>query len=214
MGKKIDKITKHNLGPRILQLLTEEGRNSGQIAKILTDEGFKISQPTVSRWLAKERETHQAEVKDIVHKHVAEVVPEDLKALEEMEKQCLDWSREGPDIKSERIVAWPKILDTFHEVKNSLLTQDEKEFIKEMKAFYQRCLHWIIEDLNNQKDRLSAMREARSIIDTKLKYSGILEGATAGNIFIGPTKDGENPKEDDTAPHERLLHLVGKDNEE
>jgi predicted transcriptional regulator len=214
MGKKIDKITKHNLGPRILQLLTEEGRNSGQIAKILTDEGFKISQPTISRWLSKERETHQDEVKDIVHKHVAQVVPDDLKALEEMEKQCLDWSKEGPDIKSERISAWPKILETFNEVKNLLLTVDQEDVKKVMETFYKRCLHWIIEDLNNQKDRLSAMREARSIIDTKLKYSGILEGATAGNIFIGPTKDGEETKGDDAAPHKRLLHLVGKDNEE
>ncbi len=210
MGKKVDKITKHNLGPRILQLLTEKGRNSGQIARILTDEGFKISQPTISRWLSKERETHKDEVKDLVHNHVAKVVPDDLNALEDMEKQCLEWAKEGPDIRSERISAWPKILDTFNEVKNSLLTADEKEFIKAMKAFYQRCLHWIIEDLNNQKDRLSAMREARSIIDTKLKYSGILEGITAGNIFIGPTKDGEEAKEGDVAPHKRLLHLAGK----
>jgi len=213
MGQKTDKITKHNLGPRILHLLTEEGKNSVEIAKILTGEGFSISQPTVSRWITKERESHRDEVKDIIHDHVSKVIPDDLKALETMEEQCLKWAEEDSDTRSERISAWQKIKDSFKSIRDVILSADTETQDDEMKAFYKRCLNWIIEDLNNQKERLSAMREARSIIDTKLKYAGILEGQTAGNIWITPEKDAEQLSEEDIPPHKQLLHIAGKDNE-
>ena len=210
---KTSKITKHNLGPRILRLLTEEGKNSVEIAKILTDEGFSISQPTVSRWISKERETHKDEVRDIIHEHVSKVVPDDLKALETMEKQCLVWAKEDPDTRSERISAWEKIKESFETIRKAILSANDETKNDTMEVFYKRCLNWIIEDLNNQKERLAAMREARSIIDTKLKYAGILEGQTAGNIWIGPARDEEQgPEEGESS--KRFLHIAGKDNAE
>jgi len=43
MGQKTDKITKHNLGPRILHLMTQEGKNSVEIRPgFLPKRGFKI----------------------------------------------------------------------------------------------------------------------------------------------------------------------------
>lgn len=204
---KTDKISKHNLGPRILHLLTQEGKNSVEIARILTEEGFKISQPTVSRWLSRERESHRDEVRDIVHEHVTKVVPDDMAALEEMERQCLTWSREGPDTAAERISAWKKIKDSYDHIKRDLLSATPDNLAEVMDGFYKQCLNWILEDLENQKQRLSAMREARSIIDTKLKYAGILEGQAGGNIFIGPAKDNDPPPEDED--QDRTLHIAG-----
>lgn len=214
MAHKTDKITKHNLGPRILHLLTEEGKNSIEIAAILTNEGFSISQPTISRWITKERKSHKDEVKDIIHDHVTAVVPEDLKALEVMEEQCLKWAAEGPDTRSERISAWHKIKDSYRSIREQLMSATKETYAEVMDGFYKRCLNWIIEDLNNQKERLAAMREARSIIDTKLKYAGILEGQAGGNIFIGPARNDEEPAEDKDPAPSRVLHIAGKEHEE
>jgi len=54
---KVGKIQKNELGPRILSLLTEQGKGSKEIAAILTEEGFKISQPTVFGLIKDERES-------------------------------------------------------------------------------------------------------------------------------------------------------------
>ena len=213
MGQKTDKITKHNLGPRILHLMTQEGKNSVEIARILTEEGFKISQPTISRWITRERDSHKDEVRDIVHDHVSKVVPDDMKALEEMEKQCLAWSREGPDTKSERIAAWEKIKESYAVVKDHLLSATPDTLNDILNVFYKRCLNWILEDLDSQKERLSAMREARSIIDTKLKYAGLLEGQAGGNIFIGPAPHEEPSSDEEQESSNRVLHITGKQDE-
>ena len=212
MGQKTDKITKHNLGPRILHLMTQEGKNSVEIAQILTEEGFKISQPTVSRWITRERNSHKDEVRDIVHDHVSKVVPDDMKALEEMEKQCLAWSREGPDTRSERIAAWEKIKDSYAVLKDDLLSATSDTVNDILNVFYKRCLNWILEDLDSQKERLSAMREARSIIDTKLKYAAVLEGQTGGNIFIGPAPQEKPSPDEGQESSNRVLHITGKQN--
>ena len=54
---KVGKIQKHNLGPRIFELLTQDGKSSKEIAAILTAQGFRISPSAVSRLIKDERES-------------------------------------------------------------------------------------------------------------------------------------------------------------
>ena len=54
---KVGKIQKHELGPRILSLLTEQGKGSKEIAAILIAQGFGISPSAVSRLIKDERES-------------------------------------------------------------------------------------------------------------------------------------------------------------
>jgi len=215
---KVGKIQKHDLGPRILSLLTEEGKGSKQIAAILTEEGFKLSQPTVSRWIKQQRENHEDEVQDIIRKHVTGVLPNDLQALEDMEEQCLAWAKEGPDTKAERIGLWEKVKANFREWQGVLLSisleVSEKDLKKAMDPIIKQCLNWILEDINIQKERIGAMRMGSSIIDIKLKYSALLEGAKAGSIIIRPAKSGDEPTGDTViAAKDCRLHLVPKEDD-
>lgn len=213
---KVGKIEKHELGPRIISLLTEQAKGSKEIAEILTKEGFKLSQPTVSRWIKKQRENHQDEVHDIIHKHVTKVLPNDLQALEDMETQCLAWAQEGPDTKAERIGLWEKVNASFREWQGLLLSisleVSEKDLKKTMDPIIKQCLNWILEDINIQKERIAAMRMGSSIIDIKLKYSAILEGVKAGSIFIRPAESGDEPSLDQAlGPKDHRIHLVPKE---
>jgi len=214
---KVGKIEKHDLGPRILTLLTEEGKGSKEIAVILTKEGFKLSQPTVSRWIKKQRENHKDEVQDIITKHVTKVLPNDLQALEDMETQCLAWAQEGPDTKGERIGLWEKVSASFPEWKILLLSISEeiseKDLKKTMDPIIKQCLNWILEDINIQKERIAAMRMGSSIIDIKLKYSALLEGVKAGSIFIGPAESDQAPVAEVSSEKDRRLHLVPKEDD-
>jgi hypothetical protein len=84
---KVNKIVQHNLEDRVL-VLAGEGKSSALIAQIITAElngADTISQPTVSRWLKTTREERSNQTKQIVHDHIKATVPEDLKALDEVE---------------------------------------------------------------------------------------------------------------------------------
>lgn len=215
---KVGKIQKHNLGPRIFSLLTEEGKGSKEIAEILTQEGFKLSQPTVSRWIKQQRDNHRDEVQDIIRKHVTQVLPDDLVALEEMERQCLDWAKEGPDTKAERIGLWEKVKANFRQWQGILLAisleVSEKDLKKAMDPIIKQCLNWILEDINIQKERIGAMRMGSSIIDIKLKYAGLLEGSKPGSIYIRPAGSGDEPSPDEAlGPKDRRLHIVPKEDD-
>jgi len=97
-------------------------------------------------------------------------------------------------------------------LKDDLLSATSDTVNDILNVFYKRCLNWILEDLDSQKERLSAMREARSIIDTKLKYAAVLEGQTGGNIFIGPAPQEKPSPDEGQESSNRVLHITGKQN--
>lgn len=215
---KVGKIEKHKLGPRILSLLTEEGKGSKEIAAILTEEGFKLSQPTVSRWIKQQRDNHGDEVQALIRQHVKKVLPDDLQALEDMETQCLAWAKEGPDTKAERIGLWEKVKANYRAWQGLLLSisleVSEKDLKKAMDPIIKQCLNWILEDINIQKERIGAMRMGSSIIDIKLKYSALLEGVKAGSIIIRPEGSVGEPSKDEVGPETvRRIHLVPKEDD-
>jgi hypothetical protein len=217
MAKKVGKIEQYNLTQRVLDMATKDGRPSREITRILKTEGYSIDQATVSRFLKKMRELSQPSVAEVVEKHVLETVPADLDALEEMEIQCLARSREMKGDFSHRLAATyieedlPRWLDLLSEARNAFaeLTEDPDTGKKDdpvelvVESIVRQALMYVTNDLVLEKMRNAARRTASQIIDLKLKYSGIIGGEAAGNIFF---KD----REDDVTSRDADLRKTGK----
>lgn len=207
---KIGIIEQHKLQDRIIGLSVAEGKKDYQIADILTAEGYSISQPTVSRFLKKHRERTESKSQQIFEDHVEKELPKDLDAIEEMEKQCLEWSREEVAQKAERISNWRRVSDALPGIINSLITAgpDEKERQAVAKGFVRQCIGWVLEDRKDQKLRLSAMRMGGYLIEVKLRHAGVIDAADAGNIYIRPDPDNKPSKKDEEKGGR--LYVVGK----
>lgn len=215
--KKSYKIDGWNLGSRIMEMVLREGKTSGVIAAILTKEGFKLSQPTVSRYIKEHRKNIEPEVGEMVRDHVRKAIPDDLDAVESMEKRALGWGEEEPVTQAERIAAWQKVLDVVEGewIDRLYKARDlaEKDRREAVKGFVAQCLLWIIEDLDNKKGRMAAMKLAAAMIELKLKYAGVIDGAGKGNIFIEgdepPDKEPDREGKPDKDKGEYKLSLVG-----
>jgi len=185
------KIAALGLAPRIEELISSGVTTSSAIAEALQKDGHRISQPTVSRYLKEERETRREETRKIVQDHVQKTVPTDLQALEDMEAQCLAWAAEDTAEFSHRLArqhisahvnGWA---DKIREAASSI-TDDKLKIVKEIMT---QVVIWITDDLALQKSRIFAMRMASNIIDLKLRYSGVIDGANEGGIyFVNPEK--------------------------
>lgn len=216
---KVSKIDKLGLGRRIHELMDGGLLTSKAIASALTAEGFAVSQPTVSRWLKEERETRREETQTIVREHVKKVVPDDLDALEEIEAQCLAWAREDTASFAHRLAGqhiaaslerWIDLIRGADTARMADPEQGEKAREAAVAGIMRQCLVWIADDASLQKKRITAMRMASQVIDLKLRYSGIIDGAGSGNIFFvdkeePPAGGGEAA---DSADH-RLFVIKG-----
>lgn len=214
MASKTTKIEKHNLGGRILRMVLKEGKTSAQIADTLTREGIKISQPTVSRFIKAQRESARDEVQDILHDHVQRELPKDLTALEEMEKICLAWAQEEPDTTAERVSLWQKVTEQIPVWKETIIVYsdlDSKGKAEVIRGFIEQVTRWLLEDINIQKQRINAMRMATSIIDTKLKYSGVLRDDEGSNIIITGQDDRQEQGGDKDPDGYTALRVVRKE---
>lgn len=182
----IKKIERHNLGPRIIKLMTEDGLNGTQVAERLKAKGFPITQSTVSRWLKEQKGSSSERVNQIFAEHVEKELPKDLEALENLEKLCLEWSKEEISDKVERILTWRRVNDAFDELLQMVLDagRDEKARIETAKSIVKRCMLWIYEDDQNQRQRLLSIKQAQSIIETKLRFAGVIDADADGNIII------------------------------
>jgi hypothetical protein len=217
MAKKVGKIEQYNLTQRVLEMATKESRPSREITRILKSEGYSIDQATVSRFLKKMRELSQPSVAEVVEKHVLLTVPADLDALEEMEIQCLARSREMKGDFSHRLAATyieeylPRWLDLLSAARNAFAerTEDPENGKRDdpvelvVESIVRQALMYVTNDLVLEKMRNAARRTASQIIDLKLKYSGIIGGEAAGNIFF---KD----REDDVTSRDADLRKTGK----
>jgi len=217
MAKKVGNIEQYNLTQRVLEMATKESRPSREITRILKSEGYSIDQATVSRFLKKMRELSQPSVAEVVEKHVLLTVPADLDALEEMEIQCLARSREMKGDFSHRLAATyieedlPRWLDLLSAARNAFAerTEDPENGKRDdpvelvVESIVRQALMYVTNDLVLEKMRNAARRTASQIIDLKLKYSGIIGGEAAGNIFF---KD----REDDVTSRDADLRKTGK----
>jgi hypothetical protein len=147
----ISKIEKFNLSDRILGL-SGLGKTSAEIAEIVTSEAdgkYRISQPTVARWLKSVRQERSEQTKQLVHDHIKEHVPADLQALEDLEAEYLHIFNSKKEVKD-------KSPDPLFEYEFEL------------------------------KTRMAAGDRIVKIIDTKLRYAGLLEDTEEGRDTADP----------------------------
>ena len=88
-----------------VQALVASGLSARRIAVRLNNEHPEagISDSAVTRYVARMRKEAQGEAFQKIKDHVDRVVPDDLKALEEMEAQSLEWAREAGQDRVERM---------------------------------------------------------------------------------------------------------------
>lgn len=221
MGR-ISKIEKLGLQETILKLMNSGIVTCAEIAGQLEVQGHKVSKAAVARWLKEYRESRREETGKIVREHVAKVVPADLDALEEMEAQCLAWAREETAGFSHRLAAQhvrgtaPAWLKSLRDLDAILVAGDEGDKEKARQGFVreimQQCLGWIADELALQKRRVGAMRMASQIIDLKLRYAGIIDGAGAGSVFFVDKEQGDEIVQDEKSGRLFVIQGGGQQN--
>ena len=178
-----NKINKLQVGDRILALCGD-GLTDEQIAKVLNQEAsgaYTISRPTVSRWLQGVRRARAQKTKKVYDEHIEGVLPHDLEALESLEKYFLG-------------IALPN----FNEDSNAepatepcqkcKSTGKVKElYLEEPQVRMEPCPDCngkgkaeIPPEVIDPRNRLAAADRVIKIIDTKLKYAGLLENPEYG----------------------------------
>ncbi len=210
MGAKTSKIDRAALAPIILQLRSEGITSSMAISKALKEKGYSISQPTVARWLKANADTGREETRKIVQDHIKATVPADLDALEEMEAACLAWSRETEKEFSARL-SHQYISESFSTWRDTILSTDPEDMAEAVSEIIRQCLQWIAADGNIQKRRLAAMKQATSIIELKLRYSGIIDAAGSGNILMVDSRRDKVVQDEHTG---RLMVIKGGKDED
>jgi DNA-binding transcriptional ArsR family regulator len=201
MGR-LNKIEHMGLASRIIELVKSGVTRSGDIAEQITREGHRVSQPTVSRWLKEQREKQKSDTQKLVSDHVLKVIPVDLHALEEMELQCLERSRETKGDFSHRLAeqyidekldSWMDIFRRLEQGQADPEEDPDKLRRLAIKSIMSQCLIMMTNDFTLEKMRTSARRTAALIIDLKLRHT--LGGEGGSNIIIGGEDDEPAPNE-------------------
>jgi len=192
-----NKISRLKLEGTIEDLIKDGITTSVGIAAHLREAGHHVSQPTVSRYLKSVQQARQEEAQQIVNRHVQKKLPSDLTALETMEKQCLDWAAENNDVFAHRLAARhiSDAAENWLEQLAQLNTPDPKEKNAALKTIMAQCLGWIADDLEMQKARLAAMRQATNIIEMKLKFA--LGNREEGGIYFVNPDNGDRLERDE-----------------
>lgn len=172
----INKIEAFNITARVLSL-TGQGRSTHEIASTLTKEAdgdYSISQSTVARWLKRTRKERSEETRQIVHDHIRKTVPADLDALDEVEGWLLTQFRSLDQITPESV---SKALD-----------------IEVTQEFYEKICEIFPSSPLDVRIKAELAMKIRSIIDTKLRYAGILEDPDAAGTAASDAVNLEDYK--------------------
>jgi len=182
VGMAGNKIVKLKLQKTVEDFISNGITTATAISQQLKSMGYDISQPTVSRYLSNQQPDRKEETQRIVTDHVRENVPADLTALEDMERQCLDWASENRDAFAHRLAD--------QHIANASITWVEKilrlsgdDRTKAIKDIISQCLGWIADDIRLQGAKITAMRQASSIIEMKLRFS-LGDGHDGSIIFM------------------------------
>lgn len=205
-------IDQHNLGEKVQRLLASGVTVATKIAKILREEdGIKISDNSVRRYINNIKDTVQPDAFKTIRDHVDKVVPEDLKALEQMEALCLKWADEEAKDQLDRVadaaVAIQGEIDTW--INLLLNTEDKKALVKKL---IRKSLSYLQRDARLQTKRIQAMTMATKIIDLKLRQAGLLDDEGKGRIVI--LNKREDSKDQDAGTNDGYRPFVisgGKD---
>jgi len=209
MGKKEPYIDKHNLGERVLGL-SFGGMTDTRIAEQLTSEGHKISQPTVTRWLQAKREEMGPQVRGIMQDHLQRKLPRDLEVLEEMEVITFDWAKEEKPALVERLMDPAWCAAAYLRWKASIVEAKEEEQQGVMRLILKEAMGRVTEFFNVRREKLNFMKSTRDDIALKLQYSGVIEGAEKGNIYIVTSKKEQGPQGQKGGESKPRLQMVLK----
>jgi predicted transcriptional regulator len=208
------KIEKLGLVKRIEELVSQGTASSEAISVALKAEGFNVSQPTVSRYLKKTRDSRREATQDILNNHIQEHVPADLTALEAMEAQCLTWAHENNDAFAHRLAGrhiaeslnlWLGIILNINPASYADPAELNKARLLAVREIMTQCIGWISDDFAVQKARLAAMRQASGIIEMKLRFAGVIGGEQSGNVFILGNDDRDRLEKDAESGKLRLV---------
>ena len=186
------------------ELLSEGVVVAREIADILREENpdLDISNPTVSRFVAKVKDEMAADSLEQIRKHVRKTVPGDLETLEELEAKCLEWSREEAVPRAERIAAAAARihgeLDEWRE-KVSGAGENDNQVVQ---WIIKKAVEYMSIDDRKQNQRLKAMKGVKEIIDLKLRHAGLIDRDQIGRVVIMKNEAGVGggPRQDGTVP--------------
>ena len=187
--------------------MTEDGITVGrEIGRRLRADGVDISDQAVNRYLAKVGRVATSRAEKIIQEHVDRVMPDDLKALEELEAYCLNWSRENPVELADRLADVKAAIDFELDQWASDLkaAEAEKNPVKRgklIRGIIKRCVDYVLQDDRLQDKRIRAMAQAVKIIELKLSKAGMLNDEGKGRIVILDRSEEYEPH-DPKAPAE------------
>lgn len=174
----LNKIDKFQLGDRILALCGD-GLTDEEISNTLNQEAegnYTVSRPTVSRWLQGVRRARAQKTKKVYDEHIEVVLPQDLEALERLEKYFLGIAL--PNFNED-----PNIEPATEPCQNCKGTGTIKSVqLNEPQAIWNPCTDCkgtgkaeIPPEVIDPRNRVAAADRVIKIIDTKLKYAGLLD---------------------------------------
>ncbi|RJQ58024.1 MAG: hypothetical protein C4530_11465 [Desulfobacteraceae bacterium] len=163
---KINKVEQLQLGERVLEL-SAAGLSTAKIADVVSRElkDESISQRSIARYLKEVREDRASETRAVVQEHIKATVPVDLLALDEAESYHLAIARNH---------GW----DPGEIRKNFLSALSEKkhwtqaEIIETYEGIFRQAEKGQFYDV---KIRSAAYMNAVKIVETKLRFAGVLE---------------------------------------
>jgi len=188
MANTQSKIEKLGHAETVQNLMKNGITVAKKIAEILrTEYRADVSDSSVTRYVAKIKDQINDDAFKTIRSHVDKELPKDLDALEEMEKQCLDWAKEDPKELADRLTEATALiggeLDSWIQLLNSPVEQ-EKDRKNIVKQIVRRAIGYVLKDARMQAQRIKAMNMATKIIELKLKNAGLLDDETKGRIII------------------------------
>ena len=187
MANRQTKIESLGLGNDVQSLLAE-GMSARRIASRLRaiHPELDISDSSVIRYVSTVKQEASREAFAKIKDHVDRVVPDDLKALEEMESQCLAWAREAGKDRIDRMAeAAAQIANRLEEWRDMLLEERDDEARRILvKKIIRECLEFMAREDRLQSQRDRAMNTAIKIIDLKLRQAGLLDDDGKGRIVL------------------------------
>lgn len=187
MGNTQSKVERQGYADVVQNLMKGGITNATKIHKVLIEEHeADLSLSSVTRFVSKIRDTISNDAFKTIRDHVEKVVPEDLVALEAMEKMCLDWVNEDPGEMAERLAEAVVKIDGEVNAWFELLMEfgNEKNRDKKIKRIIRKAVGYVLRDARLQNKRIQAMNVAIKIITLKLQQAGLLEDEASGRIII------------------------------
>lgn len=187
MGNTQSKVERQGYADTVQNIMKGGITNATKIHKILVEEHkADLSLSSVTRFVSKIKDTISDDAFKTIRDHVEKVVPEDLVALEAMEKMCLEWVNEDPGEMAERLAEAVVLIDNEVNAWFELLMEfgSEQNREKKIKRIISKAIGYVLRDARLQNKRIQAMNVAIKIITLKLQQAGLLEDEASGRIII------------------------------